>query len=322
MVAVTAGSANELYAAVCREVLAHGHRAAPRGLTTTEVLGARLRLTEPRRRFVCVPPARVLNPAFAVAEALWVLSGSDDPWIFTYNRALQRYADDGRLQGAYGPRIRRWHDEIDQLDHVRRLLSRDPDSRQAVIQIYDPQRDTRGHRDVPCTLHYRFFVRRGRLEMHTTMRSNDVWLGLPYDLFTATVLHELMADWLGTELGTYHHSVDSLHLYAQHEQAAVEVAGSVVEPSPAMAALSAPADGFTEFLTTVVTDTLAPDAGSPWSGMAAILASYRHWSAGDRPTACTLAAGMQDELGEALRGWYTHLARSVELSAVPAGGAR
>jgi thymidylate synthase len=136
------------------------------------VLGAHLLLTDPRRRFVSVPPVRVLNPAFAVAEALWILSGSDEPWIFTYDRSLERYADEGRLKGAYGPRMRQWRG-VDQLGHVRRLLRRDPDSRQAVIQLYDPQRDTCGHRDVPCTLNYRFFLWRGRLEMHTTMRSND-----------------------------------------------------------------------------------------------------------------------------------------------------
>lgn len=72
-----------------REVLAQGQLAAPRGMATTEVLGAHLQLTQPRRRFVSVPPVRVLNPAFAVADALWILSGSDEPWIFTYNRSLR-----------------------------------------------------------------------------------------------------------------------------------------------------------------------------------------------------------------------------------------
>ncbi|MFI7598271.1 thymidylate synthase [Actinoplanes sp. NPDC049681] len=291
-------------------------------MATTEVLGAHLTLTEPRRRFIAVPAARVLNPAFAVAEALWILSGSDDPWIFTYNRSLHRYTDHGRLQGAYGPRMRRWQGTVDQLDHVRRLLAADPDSRQAVIQLYDPQRDTLGHRDVPCTLNYRFFVRRGRLDMHTTMRSNDVWLGLPYDLFTATMLQELMAGWLGVELGTYHHHVDSLHLYAQHFQAAADVAATVVTPSPTMAALAAPPDEFTDFLTAVVTGSLRPGADSPWHDMAVVLASYRRWVAGDRPTARALAAEIAGDLGAALRGWYVHLARPAELAAAAAGGAR
>ncbi len=50
---------------------------------------------------------------------------------------------------------------------------------------------------------YRFFLRDGRLHMHTTMRSQDVWLGFCYDIFTATMLQELLAGWLGAELGSY-----------------------------------------------------------------------------------------------------------------------
>ncbi|HZN73779.1 MAG TPA: thymidylate synthase [Micromonosporaceae bacterium] len=320
MFVLTSDSANDLYTAVCRVVLAEGHGTAPRGMATTEVLGAHLRLTDPRRRFVAVSPARVLNPAFAVAEALWILSGSDDPWIFTYNRNLRQYADNGRLQGAYGPRLRRWRDEVDQLHRVRALLARDPDSRQAVIQIYDPQLDTRGHRDVPCTLNYRFFIRRGRLDMHTTMRSNDVWLGLPYDLFTATLLQELMAGWLGAEVGTYHHHVDSLHLYAQHRDGAAQVSTSTVGPSPLMPALSAPSDHLTAFLAAVIAGEPAHDATTGWRDFAAVLASYRLWSDGERRAARTAAHGICGDLGEALRGWYDHLTPAS--AAVAEGGAR
>ena len=49
--------------------------------------------------------------------------------------------------------------------------------------------------------------------MHTTMRSQDLWLGFCYDIFTATVLQELLAGWLGAGLGRYGLCVDSLHLY-------------------------------------------------------------------------------------------------------------
>jgi thymidylate synthase len=319
MLILTAGSANELYASVCRAVRRRGRTASPRGMRTREVLGAHLMLTDPRRRLVNLPPERVLNPAFAVAEALWILSGSDDPWIFAYNRTLIRYADGGRLRGAYGPRIRRWRDELDQLDYVRRLLARDPNTRQAVIQIYDPQIDTRGHRDVPCTLSYRFFLRSGRLDMHTTMRSNDVWLGLPYDLFTATILHELMASWVGAELGVYHHYVDSLHLYAQHKQQAAAIAALPVAPSTPMPALAVPApDGFDELLTGVIAGKPPADAGPAWSSFAAALASYRHWTDGDRPTAHAVATGIEGPLGSALSDWYSRLATA----SVAAGAGR
>ena len=170
-------------------------------MATVEVLGATLCLTNPRHRLVDLPPVRVLNPAFAAAEMTWVLSGSGDPWIFQYNRRLADYADHGRLMGAYGPRLRRWHGAIDQLARVRELLAADPDTRRAVVQLFDPDADFRGYKDVPCTLGYHFFLRDGLLQMHTTMRSQDLWLGFCYDIFTATVIQERLAGWLDAEIG-------------------------------------------------------------------------------------------------------------------------
>ena len=67
MLNLAADSASELFAATCRAVLACGQPAAPRGIPTLEVLGASLCLRSPRRRLVDVPPARVINPAFAAA---------------------------------------------------------------------------------------------------------------------------------------------------------------------------------------------------------------------------------------------------------------
>jgi thymidylate synthase len=155
-VMLTAGSASELFVQACRAVLAMGQPVAPHGMSTIEVLGASLTLTDPRRRLVDVPPVRMINPAFAAAEAAWILSGSDSPWIFRFNERLAEYADDGRLMGAYGPRLRRWHGRIDQLAQARNLLAADPATRRAVIQLFDPEADAQGHKDVPCTLGYRF----------------------------------------------------------------------------------------------------------------------------------------------------------------------
>jgi thymidylate synthase len=309
MISLTAGSASELYSAACAAVAAGGVTVSPRGLPTTEVLGAHLCLIDPRRRFVDLPPTRVINPAFAVAEALWILSGSDEPWIFDYNRALVRYTDEGRLQGAYGPRMRSWGGWIDQLDHVRRLLMRDPDSRQAVIQLFDPSRDTRGHRDVPCTLGYRFFLRCGRLHMHTTMRSQDLWLGFPYDVFAATVLQELLAGWLGVELGEYHHHVDSLHLYAEHTQAAATLP-DLPQSSEPMPPIGVEWDELAQLLPEVISGQASRDVGLAWRMFTDVMASYRSWTRGDRQGARDTAAAAPGVLGRALDRWYEHLANT------------
>lgn len=320
MITLTADSATDLFLAAAHAVRRDGMIVTPRGMATTEVLGAHLCLTDPRRRFVDAPPARILNPAFAVAETLWILSGSDGPWIFQYNRALTRYTDDGRLQGAYGPRMRKWRGRIDQLDGVRRLLTRDPDSRQAVIQLFDPERDTRGHRDVPCTLGYRFFLRAGRLHMHTSMRSQDLWLGFPYDIFAATVLQELLAGWLGAELGEYHHFVDSLHLYDQHLTPASELPGpGEGTPPPGMPALAVAWEGMAGLLADVIAGRCPDEAGEPWTTFAALMASYGTWAHGDRDQARTSAQDAPGDLGRALERWYDHLTASARPAAAIGG---
>ncbi|WBB47318.1 thymidylate synthase [Verrucosispora sp. WMMA2044] len=306
MIVLTAGSASELFTAACQAVLLNGRVVCPRDLTTTEVIGAHLCLTNPRRRLVDVPPVRVINPAFAVAEALWILSGSDAPWIFDYNDRLRIYADDGVLRGAYGPRLRRWDGQIDQLDAVRQQLLRDRDSRRGVIQLYDPSRDHRGYRDVPCTLGYRFFIRDGRLIMHTSMRSQDLWLGFPYDIFTTTLIHELMAGWLGVELGEYHHHVDSLHLYADN----AEAAAASLQGTEGTAELDPVAVSWPD-LDALLQRVISGDAGtadsSVWDAFGRTLASYRAWKSGERDQARKIAADTPDPLGLALATWYDHL---------------
>ncbi|WP_117211662.1 thymidylate synthase [Allorhizocola rhizosphaerae] len=298
-------SVSELFTTAARWLLEHGSHVAPRGMATREILGVHLHLTEPRRRLIHLPPARVLNPAFAVAEAVWIISGSDAAWIFEFNRQLARYADVGVLQGAYGPRLRRWHG-VDQLDRVRRQLLHDPDTRRGVVTLFDPAKDHSGHSDVPCTLGFRFFLRGGRLHMHTTMRSQDLWLGFPYDIFTFTLIHELMAGWVGAELGEYRHSVDSLHLYAEH----FEIAASLpaLGGGEAMDPVTVAWEELDSTLAAVISADFAVLGDSHWALFAQIMGGYRRWKAGERDTARLLAATMPGLLGEALRGWYEHLA--------------
>ena len=66
-----------------------------------------------------------------------------------------------------------------------------------MIQLLDPETDCGDYKGVPCTLGYRFFLRDGLLHMHTTMRTQDLWLGFCYDIFSATIMQDLLADWLG-----------------------------------------------------------------------------------------------------------------------------
>jgi thymidylate synthase len=58
------------------------------------------------------------------------------------------------------------------------------------------------------------------LEMNVVMRSNDVWLGTPYDWFQFTQLQYTVANALRIPAGPYHHTAWSLHIYEEHIEAA------------------------------------------------------------------------------------------------------
>lgn len=297
----TESSANALFGAACARVLAQGRPVAPRGLPTLEVLGSTLRLSDPRDRLIELPPHRTINPAFAVAETLWILSGSGEPWIHEFNRSLAAYIGEGAPHGAYGPRLRAWLG-IDQFDRVRRLLLDDRQTRRAVLTIFDPMRDLVDERDIPCTLGHRFYLREGRLHMVTSMRSQDVWRGLPYDLFAATLLLELMAGWVGADLGHWHHQVDSLHLYApEHAAAGDAAASSTTLVTVPMRPMTAEWSAFDELLADVIAGNRVGDGG--WDDLADVMAAFRMWRRDDRDSARARVLG-SGPMANALARWF------------------
>jgi thymidylate synthase len=188
---------------------------------TREILHAALTLNNPRERWVTVrKPA--LNPAFALAEMVWILAGrSDTAFVGYFNRTLNRYSgDESEKHGAYGRRLR-VHFGFDQLNRVYETLKYNPQSRQAVLQIWDAELDLPrsygipNNADIPCNTQSILKICDGKLEWLQIMRSNDILLGLPYNILQFTFLQEVMAGWLGIEVGAYHHVSDSLHMYEQ-----------------------------------------------------------------------------------------------------------
>lgn len=186
---------------------------------STEVFGALLRLTNPRGRLGrSVDRSRIYS---AIGELTWYLSGSDKlAHVEHYIPKYRDFSEDGEtLSGAYGPRIfdpARAHEcrtFDDEWHRVIALLKDRQGSRNAVIQIYSNVDGRADGEDIPCTCTLQFAVRRKRLEMHVHMRSNDAFLGLPHDIFAFTMLQEIAARELGIEIGSYQHSVASLHLY-------------------------------------------------------------------------------------------------------------
>jgi thymidylate synthase len=189
----------------------------PRGRRTRELIGATVRIADPRNRLVLRPSSRPWSLPFAMGEYLWYMRGENSVKTMAYYAPkMEEFSDDGvTLNSAYGFRIFGRHSAVgfDQWGAVKSLLSRDPDSRQAMVQIRTPRDAVVTTKDHPCTIALQFLQRRGRLHLVTTMRSNDVVLGTPYDIFSFTMMQEQMALELGLELGSYVHQVGSWHLY-------------------------------------------------------------------------------------------------------------
>ncbi|MEF3113422.1 thymidylate synthase [Streptomyces chrestomyceticus] len=234
-------SFQDAYLAQLRETFENSaYRNAPRGFRSRERIGVGFGLLDPVQRHVTLP-ARRANLVFNYAEALWYLSGTNGlDFIGHYASSIAHYSQDGRtLQGtAYGPRIfRHPPDGLDQWQNVLNTLREDPDSKRAVMQIFTPRELTvPGNIDVACTLALQFMIREGKLCTVGFMRANDAFRGMVSDVFSFTVLQEVMARELGVGVGSYSHHVGSVHVYDSDapwaDQVLAEAARSPAPPTP------------------------------------------------------------------------------------------
>lgn len=160
---------------------------------------------------------RKLPMKYAIGEMLWYMSGNNNlSEIQKYTSAWDRMSDDGQtVNSNYGWCIRHKYG-FDQWEYVRELLRKSPETRQAVIHIKTA--DNKESKDVNCTVCLQFFIRDNKLHATVYMRSNDIWMGFPYDVFQFTCMQILMSMELGVEIGTYTHVAGSLHLYKRDLQ--------------------------------------------------------------------------------------------------------
>jgi thymidylate synthase len=222
MLVLRGNNLTHLYRDILAGVL-QGDTVSPRGMKTREVRGALVALTDPYNNVV-VSAARKPNYHFMVAEFLWMLLGQNDAAsISRFNKQIGNFSDDGvYFDGAYGPQI------AEQMGWAIKTLKTDPFSRQVVMTIWRQRPGP--SKDVPCTSLFQFQLRNGGLEMDTWMRSNDVWLGLPYDVFNFTRIQAYVAAQLGVGASVYRHHVGSLHIYEPHFDRALEVIAEEANP--------------------------------------------------------------------------------------------
>lgn len=191
---------------------------------TKELLHVMFELEDPRQKWVsCRQPA--MSIGFVLAELMWILKGDNRAEVIDFwNPSYSKYtADPGSnvYHGAYGYRLAKNYG-FDQLERAYNALKNNPNNRQTVLLYWDPRIDlpkedgSRSSHDIPCNICSMLKLRDGVLDWTQVMRSNDIFMGLPYNLIQFTSLHEIMAGWLNAKLGKYVHYSDSLHLYERN----------------------------------------------------------------------------------------------------------
>ena len=151
---------------------------------------------------------RNLDYSFMAAEAYWITSGSplvED--IGPYCMHIKKYSDDGYIfNGAYGPAF------LSQLNFIVETLLKDPNSRQAVMTIWHPNPiETKDHK---CTVALAFNIRGGIMTTTVFMRSNDLWLGRPYDMFNFTIMTIKILTALNARFGGPPYALGQMCLHA------------------------------------------------------------------------------------------------------------
>lgn len=111
-------------------------------------------------------------------------------------------------------------------------LKADKDTRQAFIRFSLPEHQWVGNKDQTCTLHGIFMIRDNKLNLTINMRSNDLTLGLVYDLpwfisLMGRMQYDLKDVYPDLEIGNYTHYVHNLHIYDRDEEKILKMLGRV-----------------------------------------------------------------------------------------------
>ena len=165
------------------------------------------------RQLFC--PVRDENPFFNYLEGLWMLAGRNDvEFLSKIVGRMATFSDDGKtFNAAYGYRMRH-HFGFDQLLTVIDLLKKDPNTRQAVVQLWDYQDLTKVTKDKACNTQIVFKIRAGKLHMTVFNRSNDlIWGALGANKSHFSMIQEFVAAEVGVPIGSYYQVSNAMHVY-------------------------------------------------------------------------------------------------------------
>jgi thymidylate synthase len=157
-----------------------------------------------------------------IHELLWFVSGDTNTRYLKENgvKIWDAWADkDGNLGPVYGGQWRSWPTgggkKIDQLLNVVSSIKKSPDSRRHIVSAWNV-----GELDrmalPPCHILFQFYVADGRLSCQLYQRSADIFIGVPFNIASYSLLTLMVAQVTGLKPGDFVHTLGDAHIYLNH----------------------------------------------------------------------------------------------------------
>ena len=231
------------YEDLLRKILMEGNLKNDRtGTGTISLFGQQMRF-DLAKGFPLLTTKRVFFKGIAY-ELLWFLKGSSNVhWLQEHNVHIwDEWADEnGDLGPVYGVQWRSWpaptaddpDRTIDQISNVLELIKHNPDSRRMVVTAWNPA-EVENMALPPCHALFQFYVADGRLSCQLYQRSCDMFLGVPFNIASYSLLTMMMAQQAGLEPGEFVWTGGDCHIYDNHVEQVLEQLSREPYPCPRM----------------------------------------------------------------------------------------
>jgi len=213
--------AEQQYLDLLAEVLERGTRKSDRtGTGTLSVFGRQLRF-DLAESFPLLTTKK-LHLKSIMYELLWFLRGDTNvKWLQERGVSIwDEWADEnGELGPVYGYQWRHWRTpgggEIDQIAKLIDSLKKKPDSRRHIVSAWNPA-DVERMALPPCHALFQFYVAGGRLSCQMYQRSADLFLGVPFNIASYSLLTLMVAQVTGFQPAEFVLTLGDAHLYLNH----------------------------------------------------------------------------------------------------------
>ncbi len=213
------------YLDLLRHVKEHGTKKDDRtGTGTISVFGYQMRF-DLQKGFPLLTTKK-LHTKSIVHELIWFLKGETNIKYLKDNGVSiwDEWADkDGNLGPVYGSQWRAWPGSdgktYDQISAVIENIKKNPNSRRLIVSAWNvPFIDSMAL--PPCHCLFQFYVADGRLSCQLYQRSADIFLGVPFNIASYSLLTHMIAQVTGFKVGEFVHTLGDAHLYLNHQEQA------------------------------------------------------------------------------------------------------